>query len=98
MHPPEWLKVDSQDILLIAQIKTGQKQSKIQINNENLIIFVTSQPVKGKANKEILRLLKKQFKKEIRLERGETSTKKVFRIKSAKYEDILEKIKSLYDY
>ncbi len=91
MQSPTWLKSDAYDVLIIAQIKTGQKQSKILATSKSLIILVTSPPIKGKANKEILKLLKKCLKKEIRLYKGETSSTKVFQVKNATMEDILQK-------
>lgn len=69
---------------LTLQIKTKQKLQKLEFINENsAIVSVRSQPIEGKANAEIIKLLSKHYKipqKSIKLIRGAKSKTKTFEI------------------
>ncbi|UCE12956.1 MAG: DUF167 domain-containing protein [Candidatus Heimdallarchaeota archaeon] len=90
MREESWLKSDETDTLVQVKVKTRQIEDAIVINHENLVVSVTVPPVQGKANKRLIKLLKKKFKTEVILEAGQVSSKKVFRLKNLSPEQILE--------
>lgn len=66
------------------KVKFENRKEKIEkIDNENYIVFVKSEPEKGKANKEIIKNLVKYFKKDIsdiKIISGLKSRKKIIEI------------------
>ncbi|MDD3083609.1 MAG: DUF167 domain-containing protein [Candidatus ainarchaeum sp.] len=77
------------------KVSTGKTsvQLKLDENEEVLLIDIKSNPEKGKANKEIIKELKKLFKSEVKILSGLKNKKKVVEICSSK-EKIFNKIKS----
>ena len=64
-------------------VKPHAKKSLISWDNDlkKYVVYVKNPPIKGKANKEIISLLKKYFKtKTVILKQGFTSSTKVFEI------------------
>ena len=60
------------------KIRVKPNSGKQEVIEENGIttVYLKSQPEKGKANKELLKILKKHFKKEVRIKSGFTSKEK----------------------
>jgi uncharacterized protein (TIGR00251 family) len=77
------------DVLLTISVKTHQQSNKMFFEENKIIIHVKDPPIKGRANKTILKMLRKKFKKEVKLESGFTSTHKVIRIKDIEVSDTL---------
>ncbi len=74
-------------VLVEFLIKTNSKQSQVIFDKDlqKYVVHVKSAPTKGKANKEILNLLKKYFiASDVVLIKGFTSSTKLFEIKGAK--------------
>lgn len=71
-----------------AIIRTGKNKFGLSFDKENDLLFieVTERPDKGKANKEIIKELKKFFRTDIELVSGLKSKEKVIRINLAKQE------------
>lgn len=64
-----------------VKVKTNSKEQKIIKENENsYIVFLKKQPIDGKANKELLKLLTKYFKSNVLLLRGERVKNKVLEV------------------
>lgn len=73
-------------VLVEFFIKTNAKKSLIIFDTDlhKYLVFVKSVPVKGKANKEIVNLLKEYFKaSDAILVKGVTSSTKIFEIRNA---------------
>ena len=66
---------------LIVKVKPSKPESKIiGIDKGILIIELTAKPIDGKANKELLKLLKEQFKHDFTIISGlNNRTKKVLK-------------------
>ncbi len=79
-------------ILIEAKIKTGCNSFSIKKDNGKFLIEVSSSPIEGKANKEIVKELKKLFKTDIQIVKGLKSKDKIILIKesSGKAEYILK--------
>lgn len=90
MQEKSWLKSDNGDILLVVDVKTKQDEDKFDFNHDKLLVRISAPPVKGKANKKLLRLLRKKFQTEITLEAGYKSSTKVFRLKEITYNQVLK--------
>ena len=84
-----WLKVDDKDTLVIVNVKTLRNEDKFIIDPAKLIVTVKEPPIKGKANKKLLKMFRKKFHTEVTLESGQTSSKKVFRLSNVSPKQIL---------
>lgn len=70
------------ETILNAKITTGKKEFRVTFDKEKEIILIksTQQPEKNKANKEIIKELKKFFKTDIQIVFGLTSKEKKIKI------------------
>lgn len=69
---------------ITVKVKPNKNAQNIKFNKELNIyeVELKSNPIKGKANDELISLLKKHFgKKEIKIISGKTSKKKIIEIK-----------------
>ena len=57
-------------------VKPNQPKFKVKIDGDEIIVFCTEEPVKGKVNKEVLKELSKFFHAEIEIVSGLTSKQK----------------------
>jgi uncharacterized protein (TIGR00251 family) len=57
-------------------VKPNQPKFNIKIDGDEIIIFCTEEPVKGKVNKELVKELSKLFRAEIEIVSGFTSKQK----------------------
>jgi len=85
-----WLKVDDDDTLVIIRVKTLQNEDQFIIDPDKLIVTVKDPPIKGKANKKLLKMFRKKFQTDVTLESGLVSSKKVIRLKNMFPKQILE--------
>jgi uncharacterized protein (TIGR00251 family) len=62
-------------------VKTGSKNNSVNLIEENKYrVEVKARPEKGKANKAILKLLKRHFGKEVQIVSGFTSDTKILEV------------------
>ena len=57
-------------------VKPNQPKFKVAIDGDEIIVFSTEEPVKGKVNKEILKELSKLFHAKVEVVSGSTSKQK----------------------
>jgi uncharacterized protein (TIGR00251 family) len=62
-------------------VKPGSPKFDIKIDGDEILIFSTEEPVKGKVNKEIIKELSKLFQAKVELISGVTSKQKQLLIK-----------------
>ena len=69
-------------MLIKVKVKPNSREQEIiKISDKEYIVRIRNPPTKGKANKELLDLLKSYFKnKKIRIIKGEKSREKVLKI------------------
>ncbi|OYT59429.1 YggU family protein [Thermoplasmatales archaeon ex4484_30] len=83
--------------ILRIKVRTGSKENKFPSGydewRKRICIDVTSLPTKGKANKEILSMLKKFFGKDAKIVYGEKSKEKDVLIEMNR-DEVLKKIKN----
>lgn len=57
-------------------VKPNQPKFKITIDGDEIIVFATEEPIKGRVNKEIIKELEKVFHVKVELVSGLTSRQK----------------------
>jgi uncharacterized protein (TIGR00251 family) len=62
--------------ILEVFVKTNQAKFNIKIDGDEIIVFCTEEPVKGKVNKELIKELSKRLHSEIEIVSGLTSKQK----------------------
>ncbi|MHA1940876.1 MAG: DUF167 domain-containing protein [Candidatus Hodarchaeales archaeon] len=88
MIPP--FKQIQDDLQVSVNVKTGQPNNQIYLEGEKIIIRIKSPPVKGKANKSIVKMAKKIFKRDVIIISGFKSTKKTLLLKNIDINEALE--------
>jgi len=64
-----------------VDVKPNQREENIvRIDENHLLVHVQALAIKGKANKAVMKLLKKYFGKQVFLVSGHTSSRKIFMI------------------
>jgi len=64
-----------------VKVKPGSsKQNIVKISDEVYEVNLKSRPEDGKANAELLKMLRKEFKKDIKILRGLTSKNKIIEV------------------
>jgi uncharacterized protein (TIGR00251 family) len=57
-------------------VKPNQPKFKVTVDGDEIVVFSTEEPVKGRVNKQIVKELSKVFHKRVDLVSGSTSRKK----------------------
>ncbi|MHA1993220.1 MAG: DUF167 domain-containing protein [Candidatus Hodarchaeales archaeon] len=78
------------DTLITIKVKTRQASDMILLEDGEVYVYVKDPPVKNKANKTIINLLRKHFKNNVILEYGQNSTIKVLRICNLNSNQVIE--------
>ncbi len=65
---------------LKIKVKPNQPETKILKEGEELVIAVAAPADKSKANIELLKFLRRKYKKEVKLISGTTSRKKIVQL------------------
>jgi len=59
------------------KVKAGSKKEKVEKKNGYYLVSVKAKAIEGKANLAVLKLLKKHFKREVRIIKGKMSKHKI---------------------
>lgn len=62
------------------KVKAGSSCEKVVEDGSSLIVYVKSRAIEGKANRDVLRVLKKYFGKPVRIIRGLKSKVKIIKV------------------
>ena len=84
------VKREGSDSLLKIKVKTRQVSNKLVLSDNSVFVYVKDPPQKGKANKAILKVLRKFFKTEITLVSGHTGKEKIVRLHNLLPEQVQE--------
>jgi hypothetical protein len=79
--------------VLEVTVKPRSRNFKIVAEGEGITVFCTEEPVKGKANKEIIKELSKMFHRQVELVSGFTSREKRLLVKNVKKIEVEEFLK-----
>ena len=80
---PSYLQIKKDSLCIKISAKPNANESKIESNNDEIIISVESEPKNGAANTEIEKILAKKLgieKKYISIDKGATSKDKLVKI------------------
>jgi uncharacterized protein (TIGR00251 family) len=86
----KFLKEAGNDTLITIKVKTRQVSNMICLEDGDVFVHVRDLPVKNKANKTIINLLRKFFENEVNLEHGQNKTTKVLRIHNINPSQVIE--------
>ena len=67
-------------MLIKTRIKIGKENKILEIKNNEYIIMLKAKPIGGEANKELIKFMKKYFKKNIIIKQGHRSRDKILEI------------------
>jgi uncharacterized protein len=62
------------------KVTPNAKENELKEMGKHLKLYLKAVPDKGKANKELIKFFKKEFKLNVEIKSGETSREKVLRI------------------
>jgi uncharacterized protein (TIGR00251 family) len=69
-------------------VKPNQPKFGVKIDGDEIVVFSTEEPVKGKVNKEIIKELSRLFHAEVELISGATSKQKQLLVKGVEKSEI----------
>lgn len=65
---------------ITVKVKTNSKKQEIVQEDNHYKVFLKSQPIEGKANEELIKLLSRHFKKKVRIVSGLRGKEKIVEI------------------
>ena len=68
-------------VILTIFVKPNSSKFKIELDGDEIVVYSTEEPVKGKVNKEIIKELSKLLHAKVELASGATSKEKIIFIK-----------------
>lgn len=69
-------------------VKTKQPSFKVMVDGDEILVFSSEEPVKGRVNKEIIKELSKLFHTRIEIISGTTSKQKQLLVKGLKVSEV----------
>jgi len=78
-------------LILELYVKPNSKEFKIVVDGDEIVVFCTEEPTKGKVNKELIKEFSRLFHNEVELVSGFTSKQKRLLIKGVG-KDELERV------
>jgi len=75
-------------VILTVYVKPNAPKFKLELDGNEIVVYSTEEPVKGKVNKEIIKELTKLFHKPVEIVFGFTSRQKKFLIKGVEKKEI----------
>ena len=67
-------------MIIKVLVKPGKRKESVEVINGVYVVELTKKPVQGKANKDLMKVLKDYFKKDVRIVSGLTSRKKLVEV------------------
>ena len=67
-------------MIIKVKVKTNSGKQEIVKNDNGYVVYLESFPENNKANLELIKLLKKHFKKSVKIKSGLTSRNKIIEI------------------
>jgi uncharacterized protein len=82
------LQKTAQGVVVDVYVKPNSKQFKIELDENELVVFCREAPVKGKVNKELLKQFSHVFGRRVELVSGATSRQKRLLIADSGAEEV----------
>jgi len=87
---PMNLRETAQGTLIDIHVKPQSKQFKIEVEDDELLVFCRENPVKGRVNRELTKELSRLFKRRVRILSGFRSRQKTLLIENARTQEVSE--------
>ncbi len=75
-------------VVISVFVKPNSPKFKIELDGDELVVYSTEEPVKGKVNKEIIKETSKRLKRQVEIVSGLTSRQKVILVRGATKTDV----------
>jgi uncharacterized protein (TIGR00251 family) len=75
-------------VVLNVYVKPDSREFKIEVEDEELVVYCRESPVKGKVNRELIKELSKVFKRKVEIISGFTSRQKKVLIEDGSPEEV----------
>ena len=75
-------------VILSVFVKPNSPKFKIELDGDEIVVYSTEEPVKGKVNKEIIKGTSKLLKHQVEVVSGFTSRQKVLLVRNATKADV----------
>lgn len=82
------LKETKEGIVLSIFVKPNSPKFRIELDGDEVVVYATEEPEKGKVNKEIIKQLTKLFHTKVELVSGATSKEKKLLIQGIEKQEI----------
>ena len=87
---PMNLQETAQGTLIQIHVKPQSKQFKIEVEDDELLVFCRESPVKGRVNRELTKELSGLFKRRVQILSGFRSRQKTLLIENARTQEVSE--------
>ena len=81
------LKTD-RGVVLDVYVKPESREFKIEVEDDELVVYCRESPVKGKVDRELMKELSRMFKRKVELISGFTSRQKKILIRDVSLEEV----------
>ena len=85
---PMKLRETAQGTLIEIYVKPQSRQFKIEVEEDELLVFCRESPVKGRVNRELIKELSRLFKRRVRILSGFRSRQKRLLIENASIQEV----------
>lgn len=82
------LKETKNGTIIEVFVKPNQPKFNVKLDGDEIIVFCTEEPVKGKVNKELIKEFSKLFHGEIKMVSGLTSKQKRLLVRNMNRSDV----------
>ena len=82
------LRETAQGTLIDIHVKPHSKQFKIQVEEDELLVFCRESPVKGRVSRELTKELSRLFKRRVQILSGFRSSQKTLLIENARTQEV----------
>lgn len=82
------LRRTAQGTVVDIYVKPNSKRFKIQFEEDELVVHCREAPIKGKANKELIKELSRLFERRVQIVSGSTSRQKRILIENITVEEV----------
>jgi len=84
------LRETARGTLIEIYVKPQSKQFKIEVKDDELLVFCRESPVKGRVNRELTKELSRLFKRRVQILSGFRSRQKTLLIENARTQEVNE--------
>ncbi len=86
---------DSEGTLIKSLVVPNSRSQCVELGDEGIVIRLKNPPVKGKANDELVKFLKKLLKKPVLIASGFTNREKVILVRNADADYVMRRLKEV---